>query len=162
MKSRLNFCHLHRSLHTPACETTRELNPFSWDWLILTEFGWEGLVNVQGVRQRRRAWFNVIGTERNGLGWSRDLDMTSFICFWFYGFYGFCFGVCERNQGIARTQSPLRKNYALESPAFGVIAEVNPTEVQWKGLALDRLPSGSKFSPCQVSMLTQRLSRHVR
>ena len=56
-------------------------------------------------------------------------------------------------QGIARTQSPLRKNYALESPAFGVIAEVNLTEVQWKGLTLDRLPSGSKFSPCQVSML---------
>ena len=59
-------------------------------------------------------------------------------------------------QGIARTQSPLRKNYALESPAFGVIAEVNPTEVQWKGLALDRLPSGSKYSPCQVSMLSLR------
>ena len=39
-------------------------------------------------------------------------------------------------QGIARTQSPLRKNYALESPAFGVIAEVNPTEVQWVGLTL--------------------------
>ena len=59
-------------------------------------------------------------------------------------------------QGIARTQSPLRKNYALESPAFGVIAEVNPTEVQWKGLALDRLPSGSKYSPCQVSMISLR------
>jgi len=44
-------------------------------------------------------------------------------------------------QGIARTQSPLRKNYALESPAFGVIAAVNPTSVQWKGLGLNRLPS---------------------
>ena len=44
-------------------------------------------------------------------------------------------------QGIARTQSPLRKNYALESPTFVVIAEVNLTEVQWKGLTLDRLPS---------------------
>ena len=43
-------------------------------------------------------------------------------------------------QGIARTQSPLRKNYALESPTFVVIAEVNLTEVQWKGLTLDRLP----------------------
>ena len=56
-------------------------------------------------------------------------------------------------QGIARTQSPLRKNYALESPTFVVIAEVNLTEVQWKGLTLDRLPSWSQFSPCQVSML---------
>ena len=43
-------------------------------------------------------------------------------------------------QGIARTQSPLRKNYALESPTFVVIAEVNLTEVQWKGLTLGRLP----------------------
>ena len=34
-------------------------------------------------------------------------------------------------QGIARTQSPLRKNYALESPAFGVIAGVSQTGVQW-------------------------------
>ena len=56
-------------------------------------------------------------------------------------------------QGIARTQSPLRKNYALESPAFGVIAAVNPTSVQWKGLGLNRLPSWSQFSSCQVSML---------
>ena len=43
-------------------------------------------------------------------------------------------------QGIARTQSPLRKNYALESPTFVVIAEVNLTEVQWKGLAMAQLP----------------------
>ena len=63
------------------------------------------------------------------------------IFFYIFIYFLFLFGVCERNQGIARTQSPLRKNYALESPAFGVIAEVNPTEVQWKGLALDRFPS---------------------
>ena len=44
-------------------------------------------------------------------------------------------------QGIARTQSPLRKNYALESPAFGVIAGVSQTGVQWKGLALGGHPS---------------------
>lgn len=43
-------------------------------------------------------------------------------------------------QGIARTQSPLRKNYALESPAFGVIAGVSQTGVQWKGLALGGPP----------------------
>ena len=56
-------------------------------------------------------------------------------------------------QGIARTQSPLRKNYALESPTLVVIAEVNLTEVQWKGLTLDRLGGWSQFSPCQVSMI---------
>ena len=58
-------------------------------------------------------------------------------------------------QGIARTQSPIQKNYALESPAFEVIAAVNLTKVQWKGLTPDRLRSWSKFSPCQVSMLNK-------
>ena len=44
------------------------------------------------------------------------------------------------SKGIARTQSPIRKNYALESPTFVVIAQVNLTEVQWKGLAMAQLP----------------------
>jgi len=52
--------------------------------------------------------------------------------------FSFMFGL---EQGIARTQSPLRKNYALESPTFGVIAGVSPTGVQWKGLALGGPPS---------------------
>ena len=41
--------------------------------------------------------------------------------------------------GDSANAVPIRKNYALESPAFGVIAAVNLTEVQWKGLTLDRL-----------------------
>ena len=45
------------------------------------------------------------------------------------------------NQGIARTQSPTNKNYALELPTFGVIVGVSPTEVQWKGLTLEEPPS---------------------
>ena len=45
------------------------------------------------------------------------------------------------NQGIARTQSPTNKNYAFELPTFGVIVEVNPTVVQWKGLTLEEPPS---------------------
>ena len=44
-------------------------------------------------------------------------------------------------QGKARTQSPTTKNDALESPAFGVIAGVSPSVVQWKGLALGEPPS---------------------
>ena len=44
-------------------------------------------------------------------------------------------------QGIARTQSPTNKNYALELPTFGVIVGVSPTEVQWKGLTLEEPPS---------------------
>ena len=47
------------------------------------------------------------------------------------------------NQGIARTQSPTNKNYALELPTFGVIVGVSPTEVQWKGLTLEEPPSWS-------------------
>ena len=38
-------------------------------------------------------------------------------------------------QGIARTQSPSPINYALESSTFEMIGWVNPSEVQWKGLA---------------------------
>ena len=48
---------------------------------------------------------------------------------------------CIIYQGIARTQSPTNKNYAFELPTFGVIAGVNPTEVQWKGLTLEEPPS---------------------
>ena len=43
--------------------------------------------------------------------------------------------------GIARTQSPTIKNYALELPTFGVIVGVNQTVVQWKGLTLEEPPS---------------------
>ena len=42
--------------------------------------------------------------------------------------------------GIARTQSPIRKNYAIESSAFGTIAGVSQTGVQWKGLTLEEPP----------------------
>ena len=44
-------------------------------------------------------------------------------------------------EGIARTQSPTNKNYALELPTFGVIVGVNPTVVQWKSLTLEEPPS---------------------
>ena len=46
-----------------------------------------------------------------------------------------------RNKGIARTQSPTNKNYALELPTFGVIVGVSPAVVQWKGLTLEEPPS---------------------
>ena len=47
------------------------------------------------------------------------------------------------NQGIARTQSPTNKNYALELPTFGAIVGVSQTEVQWNGLILEEPPSWS-------------------
>ena len=49
-------------------------------------------------------------------------------------------------QGIARTQSPTNKNYALELPTFGVIVGVSPTGVQWKGLTLEEPPSWSRLT----------------
>ena len=46
-------------------------------------------------------------------------------------------------KGLARTQIPTNRNYAIEFPTFGEIAGVNPTGVQWKGLALEEPPSWS-------------------
>ena len=65
----------------------------------------------------------------------------------------------EFDQGRARTQSPTNKNCAPESPTFGVIAGVNPTVVQWKGLVLGEPPYGSRYPLCQVSMLDFGYSR---
>lgn len=36
---------------------------------------------------------------------------------------------------------PANKNYTPELPTFGVIAGVNPADVQWKGLTLGEPPS---------------------
>ena len=44
-------------------------------------------------------------------------------------------------QGLVGTQIPTNTNYAVEFPTFGEIAGVNPTGVQWKGLALEEMPS---------------------
>ena len=53
----------------------------------------------------------------------------------------------KTNEGIARTQSPTNKNDAVELSTFEIIAGVNPTEVQWKGLALGEPPSWSWLTP---------------
>ena len=44
-------------------------------------------------------------------------------------------------QGIARTQSPTNKNYALELNTFGPIVRVSSPEVQWESLTLEEPPS---------------------
>ena len=44
------------------------------------------------------------------------------------------------SEGIARTQSPTNKNYALELPTFEAIVGVSQTEVQWNGLILEEPP----------------------
>ena len=51
--------------------------------------------------------------------------------------------IIDNNQGLARTQSPTNKNYALELPTFGAIVRVSQTEVQWNGLILEEPPSWS-------------------
>ena len=55
-------------------------------------------------------------------------------------------------QGIARTQSPTHRNYAVEIPTFREFAGVNKAAVQWQSLALGEPPSWSWCLPCQVSM----------
>ena len=60
-------------------------------------------------------------------------------------------------QGIARTQSPTNKNCAPKVPTFGVLVQVSPTVVQWKGLAVGEPPSWSRYPLCQVSMLSHCL-----
>ena len=47
---------------------------------------------------------------------------------------------CHNHEGDSANAVPIRKNYALESSTFGMIAGVSQTEVQWKGLALGRRP----------------------
>ena len=46
----------------------------------------------------------------------------------------------SNDKGIARTQSPTNKNYALKLPTFGAIVGVNHSEVQWNSLTLGELP----------------------
>ena len=55
-------------------------------------------------------------------------------------------------RGRARTQVPTTRNYTLELPTFGVIAGVNPIEVQWEDLAPGGPPWWSRCLPRQVSM----------
>ena len=45
--------------------------------------------------------------------------------------------IIDNNQGIARTQSPTNKYYALELPTFGAIVGVSQAEVLWNGLILE-------------------------
>ena len=47
--------------------------------------------------------------------------------------------------GSARTLDPTNKNCAPELSTFGIIIEANLSEVQWKGLALEKLPSWSQL-----------------
>ena len=46
-------------------------------------------------------------------------------------------------KGIARTQSPTNKNYALKWSTFETIVGVNQPEVQWASLILEEPPSWS-------------------
>ena len=73
-------------------------------------------------------------------GQLQSTHVTPDICLNTSLFCGKFFAICK---GIARTQSPTIKNYALELPTFGVIVGVSLTGVQWKGLTLEEPPSWS-------------------
>ena len=100
-----------------------ESSIFSWYWRCLTKSAlWGGQVHIPFYPAETQVmvltpWFS----------WSMDTLMVK--------------------QGKARTQSPTKRNYASEFPTFGEIAEVNPTWVQWKGLALGEPPSWSWLTP---------------
>ena len=49
--------------------------------------------------------------------------------------------------GSARTLDPTNKNYAPELSTFGIIIEVNQSEVQWTSLTLGEPPSWSGLTP---------------
>ena len=63
-------------------------------------------------------------------------------------------------RGRARTQVPTTRNYTLELPTLGVIAGVNPVEVQWKGLILRGPPSWSRCLSRQVSLYLKKTNSH--
>ena len=78
--------------------------------------------------------------------------------------------IIDNNQGIARTQSPTNKNYALELPTFGAIVGVSQTEVQWDGLILEERPSWLRFTSVpgkyvvwrrQVELSLSELQKHM-
>ena len=48
--------------------------------------------------------------------------------------------IIDNNQGLAQTQTPTTKNYALELPTFGAIVGVSQTKVQWNRLHDHGLP----------------------
>ena len=56
-------------------------------------------------------------------------------------------------KGTARTQFPTTKNCTPELFAFGIIARVNSSVVQWKSLIQDQPLSRSWQGLCQVSMI---------
>ena len=43
--------------------------------------------------------------------------------------------------GDSANAVPTNRNYTTELSTFGIIAEVNPAEVQWSGLALGPPPT---------------------
>ena len=94
----------------------------------------------------------------SGMKLSQYFKQSSFIR---WDFKGKDFYICLYFKGKARTQSPTNKNYALESPTFGVIARFSQTQVQWKGLSKGKPPCWSWCSPCQVSMLQSVASRSL-
>ena len=106
-----------------------------WNW-------WKWCVRVVLVKLPKTGdaiiWVSVCVW---GVHWDGEVLRSSQVFFWFI------------YRGIARTQSPTNKNYAPESYTFGMIASVNPTEVQWRGLSLGEPPCRSRSPLCQVSML---------
>ena len=71
-----------------------------------------------------------------------------FVIFHTFSYIFITFGRFQRIfRGLARTQIPTNRNYAVEFHTFGEIAGVNHSEVQWSSLALGKPPCWSWLIP---------------
>ena len=122
-----------------------------WFWYVMQIVIWHGDCDMTW-----RLWYDM-----EIVIWHGDGDMTWRLCDNMKWKSKQERANMVQNQGIARTQSPTNKNCAPESPTFGAIARVSPSEVQWKGLALGEPPNGSRYLLCQVSMLDHGSNFHI-
>ena len=107
-------------------------------------------LQIFGLSARRTRFFLVHGAQSSpGQLWNKAERQSS-------KHPPFTESTHARFRGRARTQAPTTRNYTLKLPTIGVIARVNPIQVQWKGLALRGLPPWLQYLPHQVSFLCLR------
>ena len=134
--------------HPSTNGTRRSLTSGSWrDRVRSTWYGrWRQLLSFNTCNS---TWANI-QTERNGRLNTRSRTLTT----WVFSHEDL---ILNFYKGTARTQSPTTKNFTPELPTFGVVADVSPTAVQWKGLDPGLPPSWSRKTLSQVSMISTGL-----
>ena len=124
------------------CEKYRLSVYLSVKYLFTYAWAWDMIIH-SGLWNKIQIWRHTTNFElASGRTWSANKELSYFSEEEKRRIYRSFF-----IQGRARTQSPTTRNCAPESPTFGAIARVNPTGVQWKGLALGEQPFGSLLTP---------------